>query len=134
MAREYRDALVSSERRVDSATYLEQIINLNELQLDCICELKRCARTPLACKMVNYLRHLIWRSLTVATRLLDGSTYLPTFRNTGCRPCTNPLQRMINAQIDIFILLDKLSPLRNDLAELIYIENRKMSILAALNN
>lgn len=131
MAREYRDVLsTASPVSVDSSNYLEQIINLNESQLDWVYELRRCARSPLACKMANYLKNLICRSLVVATRLLNGSTYMPAFRNP-CRFCGNPLARLINAQIDIFVLLDKLSSLRNDLNELILIENRKMSILAA---
>ncbi|NLL55998.1 MAG: hypothetical protein GX242_02160 [Clostridiales bacterium] len=133
MAREYRDALANMPMSVDSSNYLEQIITLNENQLDCIFELRRCARTQLACKLANYLKNLIFRSLAIATRLLNGDTYLPSFRNPH-RFCSNALARLINAQIDIFVVLDRLSPLRNDLNELIHIENRKMAILAAFNN
>ncbi|HKL74009.1 MAG TPA: hypothetical protein VJ903_03880 [Clostridia bacterium] len=129
MAREYRDVLASAPAMVDSNTYLEQIINLNENQLDWVYELRRSSRTQLAYKLANYLKNLISRSLIIATRLLNGSTYIPTFRNP-CRFCGNPLARLINAQIDIFVLLDKVSALRNDLNELIHIENRKMAILA----
>lgn len=133
MAREYRDVLAQAPiapAAIDSSNYLEQIITLNENQLDWVYELRRCARTPLACKMANYLKNLICRSLAVATRLLNGSTYLPAFRNP-CRFCGNPLARLVSTQIDIFVVLDRLSLLRNDLNELINIENRKMAILAA---
>lgn len=131
MAREYKTALAAVPVINGSGdTYLEQIITLSEDQLDALND-NTCTRTPLGIKMNNYLRNLTYRTLSVATELLNGGCYIPAFRNVSRGNPNTALRRLINDQIDIFILLDRLSAIRSDLGELSMLENRKMAILAA---
>lgn len=131
MAREYKNALAAMPINTDSATYLERIIILGENQLSAYNDFMLTLRYPLSQKMLNYLKTLTYQSLVVATKLLNGSLYIPPYRNIGRGNPSTALCRMINDQIDIFILLDKLSSARTDLNELIDLENRKMAIMAA---
>lgn len=132
MAREYKNALATIPAFNGNDSYLEQIIVLSESQLDILNYYLCNVRTAYGRKLINYLKTLTYQTLVLATKLLDGSTYSPLFRNPVRTNTNNAVARLINDQIDIFILLDKLALTRTDLAELSGLENRKMAILAAL--
>jgi hypothetical protein len=130
MAREYKNALATVPTVTDSDTYLEQIITISEGQFDALDDIN--TNSQLCKRMINYLKNLTYQTLIIVQKLLDGTNYVPQFRNISRNSSSTAKSRLINSQIDIFILLDKLATTRTDLAELISLENRKMAILSSL--
>ncbi len=131
MAREYGRALENANIPTNNSTAYEQLIILEEEQL----ELLNCLNSRGSSRMgrtVNYLRNVIYRSLVIISRLNGDNSYIPSVRNACCPNQQNIFNRLINLQLDIFILLDKLTAPYADRAELLMLENRKMATLATL--
>lgn len=132
MAREYGRALENSNFPANNSSVYEQLIILEEEQLELLNCLNCRAPTRIG-RTVNYLRNIIYRSLVIISRLNGDSSYIPSVRNTCCPSQQNNIfNRLITLQLDIFILLDKLTAPYSDRAELAMLENRKMSFLASL--
>ena len=124
LAKEYSKTLAASS--VDT-TISEQISILEEEQLDILSDptFRGSARIN---KTVAYLKNLTFRTLFLLSKG-RGEEYLPSVRTTRCQ--NNPLNRLSAIQTDVFILLDKL-PDKNDITELLILENRKAAIIATL--
>lgn len=123
LTKEYEKALSSG---VNDDVY-ERIIVLEETQLDlldCLLRASRCGRT------INYLKNLTFRTLNILSVKNGESSYIPSVRTP--QSCSSPLTRLLNAQLDVFLLLDKLDAPFADRAELLSLENRKTALIASL--
>ncbi len=122
MTAEYANAL--SSLPVDT---WERIIVLEETQLDLIdCLL----RSPRNGRTLNYLKSIIFRLLNILSSRNGATSYIPSVRTPT--PCNNPTVRLLNAQLDIYILLDRLDIPYAEKAEILSYENRKQAILSSL--
>lgn len=130
MAREYSRALENGVSVNESSVY-EQLIILEEEQLDLLNCLS-CRAPSRIGRTVNYLKNVIYRSLVILNRLNGGNSYIPSVRNAYCPPQNNVISRFMNIQLDIFVLMDKLSSPYSDRAELAMLENRKTALAASL--
>lgn len=132
MAREYNRTLNTPLSANNSGT-LEQIIILEEEQLDLLNDFNTRQSSTRVSRTVNYLRNLVYRSLAVLNRMNGNSSYIPSMRNTNflCQQ-QNATNRLFNLQLDIFILLDRLTTDYADRAEISMLENRKAALLASL--
>lgn len=128
MAREYRQALESSE--ASGVPSVEQIITLEENQLDCLNALLPRVSLP-ARRTINYIKNIVFRLLQKLNLLLHNDAYVPSFRNVNIQG-TYLVNALLNTQISIFALYDKLPLPYNDLAEILSLENRKTSFLSLL--
>ncbi len=126
MTREYERAL--SSVNPSQSEVIERLIILEENQLDYFDCLSRSSRNG---RTVNYLKNLNFRILNILAVKNGQPSYIPSVR-TPEPCCSSPLSRAMNAQLDIFILLDRLDTPFADRAELISLENRKASLLAML--
>ena len=132
MAREYGRALENANIPANNSSIYEQLIILEEEQLELVncLNLRAPSRTG---RTVNYLRNVIFRSLVILSRLNGDGSYIPSVRNTCCpNQQTNIFNRLITLQLDIFILLDRLTTPFADRAELLNLENRKMALFASI--
>ena len=127
LAREYREAL--SVRGEDDAQIIEQIIVLEENQLDYVDAILARAQLPqTSARVANYAKNLLYRILNKLNVLLKNPSYVPSFRNPQ-QPCRALRSTLIQSQINIFVLYDKLSLSYADLAELLSLENRKSAVI-----
>lgn len=126
MAKEYAHTLASSDGA--DLTTLERLIILEEEQLDVLSDptLRGNARIN---KTVAYLKNLTFRTLTLLSKAKGEETYIPSVRTVRC-PNNNPVSRLLNTQIDVFILMDKLDA--RDKTELLILENRKCALLSTM--
>ena len=126
LAKEYSKTLVVASTA--DTTVLEQISILEEEQLDILSDPTFRGNQRIN-KTVAYLKNLIFRTLTIISKAKGEGAYLPSVRTVRCQ--NNTLNRLNVIQIDVFILLDKL-PDKNDITELLILENRKAAIIATL--
>ena len=128
MAREYREALAAFS--VDGAATVEQIVVLEENQSEYLSALF--LRSPASSRrVVSYLKNLAFRILQKLNALVKNNAYVPAFRNANI-PCSALVGALLNTQISIFALYDKLDIPYSDLAEILELENRKAALLALL--
>lgn len=126
LAREYRNALESTAP--DGSAVIEQIIILEENQLDYLNGL--IPRLPQNTRRTaNYLKNVIYRSLSKLNALIKNTSYVPSFRNVNV-PCQSLKSALLSTQISIFVLLDKLPLPYADIAEILSLENRKLGLLS----
>lgn len=131
MAREYNQVLSNYDISDSSAGLLEKIIILSENQLDIINYMLCCPQSKQCKKSLNYLKTLITTAIIALHKLLDQGDYLPSFRNSdNMYNYQNSYIKLTSLQLDIFILLDKLALVRNDIINIQMLENRIMSIIA----
>lgn len=133
MAREYNQSL-SDYTISDSATnIIERIINLAEDQLDIINYMLCFPQTRHCSKILNYLKTLITSSIMAMNKLLDRGDYVPPFRNPRrLSGYQTSFDRLVDLQIDKFILLDKLSQIRTDINNILILENRIMTVISVI--
>lgn len=132
MAREYNRTL-NTPLTSDNSGTLEQIIILEEEQLDLLNDFNTRQSNARVSRTVNYLRNLVYRSLSVLNRMNGSPSYIPSMRNTTLMcPQQSATNRLFNLQLDIFILLDRLTTDYSDRAEISMLENRKAALLASL--
>lgn len=130
LAREYREALSSSND--DPAVYLDQIVLIEENQLDFIdAILARNQLSPTLSRTLNYVKNIVFRILNKLNALLKNPSYVPSFRSPQT-PCRALKSTLLNSQISLFALYDKLPLPFSDLAELLSLENRKTALLGVL--
>lgn len=128
LAKAYRANLAATEP-TDRSTTIEAMINLSEAQLDVLNQtICSSARQN---KNINYLKNITYRSIVLLNSLISAESYVPPFRNYGRNSNPNYVSRLNELQIDIFVLADKLT-YAQDLAQILNLENRKMSIIAIL--
>ncbi len=134
MAREYNRSLADYNRISDSAANLiEKIILLIENQLDIIDCLLCCPQSRHCRKILNYLKNLKKASIIALNRLLNRGEYIPLYRNPDrIRDCQNAFHRLVDIQIDIFILLDRLSLIKENLTNILILETRAMALIAVI--
>lgn len=130
MAREYSRSLGTSAAGGDAGVF-EQAIILEEEQLDLLNDLNARSSNRLN-RTAGYLKNLVYRSLSAISRLNGTSSYIPSVRSSPsvCQTAA-AAARLMNLQLDIFILLDRLSLPYADRAELLALENRKAALLAS---
>lgn len=124
MTREYERALA---RTGDNGDLYERLIVLEENQLeafDCLLRGSRCGRT------ITYLKNLSFRILNILSISSGQNSYIPSVRTPSS--CNNALSLANSAQLDIFVLIDRIDLPYADKAELIALENRKSALLASL--
>lgn len=131
MAREYNRTLGALTASDDSGIY-EQATILEEEQLDLLNEINVRSSNRLN-RTVSYLKNVVFRSLAAINRANGNPSYIPSVRtqNVACSP-SSIMNRLMNLQLDIFIILDKLSAPYADRAELLMLENRKAALLASM--
>ena len=133
MAREYNQALSNYNISDSSTNLLERLILLAENQLDIINFLLCCPQSRYCSKILNYLKTLKTNSIININRLLDRGEYIPSFRNPErTLNYQNSYIKLVDLQIDIFILLDKLSLVREDIENLLILENRSMAVISVI--
>lgn len=133
MAREYNQVLSSYEISDNASNIIEKIITLSENQLDVI-NFMLCQPQSRHCsKILNYLKTLITSAIIALNRLLNRGEYIPPFRNPPRSPrYISAFARLVDIQLDIFVLLDKLMHLRTDLTDILILENRVMSVISVV--
>ena len=129
LAREYSRAYAANNVS-DNAAIFEQLTILEEEQLDLLNEINVRVSNRLN-RTVGYLKNLVYRSLN-AIGTLRSVPYIPSVRNARLSCQNNALNRIANLQLDIFLLLDKLTGAYADYAELINLENRKQALIAGI--
>ncbi len=133
MAREYNQVLSSYEISDNASNIIEKIITLSENQLDIINFMLCQPQSRYCSKILNYLKTLITSAIIALNRLLNRGEYIPPFRNPPRNPrYISAFARLVDIQLDIFVLLDKLTPLRNDLNDILMLENRVMSVISVV--
>lgn len=133
MAREYSQSLSDFSISDTASNLIERIILLSENQLDiinymlCFPQSRRCS------KILNYLKTLKTASIVAMYRLLNRGDYLPPFRNPerliGYQAS---YAKLVDIQIDIFILLDRLTQARENITDILILENRAMAIMGVI--
>jgi hypothetical protein len=133
MAREYNQVLSSYEISDSASNIIEKIISLSEDQLDII-NLMLCQQLSRYCaKILYYLKTLITSAIIALNRLLNRGEYIPPFRTPPHNQrYISAYARLVETQLDIFVLLDKLTQLRNDLTDILILENRVMSVISVV--
>lgn len=128
MAKEYKELINNSK---DGTEYYNQIINLQESQLDMLNALSFCLiQMPQQKKIINYCINCIYKSLDILAKLDNLETYTPEFRNPYMPNTNRLMSNLINTQIDIFVLIDKVKSA--DTAALKAIENTKLGLISLL--
>ncbi len=125
MAREYKTALDTLSDDV-----YERLTVLEEEQLDLLNDVNVRSSARLN-RTVNYLKNLIFRSLSLISSAAGNGSYIPSVRSTS--PSCNAFNRINALQLDIFVLLDKLTAPYSERAELAMLENRKAALLALIS-
>lgn len=122
---EYTNNAVSDEKSI-----LERVMILLEEQAEIIEINSRCGSSRIN-KTLAYIKNLTYRSIVKVNQMLENSAYIPSFQakqnNVG-----SVINRLIEIQINIFILLDKLQGEYASRAELLQWENRKTAFLATI--
>ncbi|MFW5780307.1 MAG: hypothetical protein ACOCWI_02520 [Bacillota bacterium] len=133
MAREYNQALSNYNISDSSTNLLEKLIILSENQLDIINFLLCCPQSRYCSKILNYLKTLKTNSIINMNRLLDKGEYIASFRNPErALNYQNSYMKLVDLQIDIFVLLDKLSQVREDIENILILENRSMAVISVI--
>jgi hypothetical protein len=133
MAREYNQALSNFNISDSSLNILERLINIIENQLDIINFLLCCPQSRHCSKILNYLKTLKTNSVIKINRLMDRGEYIPSFRNPErTLNFQNSFIKLVDLQIDVFVLLDRLSQFREDLTDVLILENRSMAIISSI--
>ena len=108
----------------------EQIVALEENQSEYLSALY--LRAPASARRtVSYLKNLVFRILQKLNALIKNNAYVPAFRNANI-PCSALVGAILNTQISIFVLYDRLDIPYADLSEILSLENRKAALLALL--
>ncbi len=131
LAKEYNKVL--SEYKTsssDDSNILERVMLLLESQIEIIEIISRCFCNRIS-KTLSYIKNLTYRSIVKVNEMLGSSAYIPTFRSSQVN-ANGSINRLLEIQIDIFTLLDKLQNEYLIRAELLQWENRKTAFLSSL--
>ncbi|MFA6866068.1 MAG: hypothetical protein WCR54_00960 [Clostridia bacterium] len=129
MAKEYKEIL-SNATEINYNNY-DQIINLEEKQLDMLNALNFYNnQKPQQKKVINYCINRIYQALDILSKIYNKQAYSPNFRNPYIPNTFQLLPMIVNAQIDIFILIDKINDM--DTTALKIVENTKLGLLSLL--
>ncbi len=133
MAREYNKSLSNYNISNSSTSILERIILISEDQLEIINYLLCFFQTRQTSKVLNYLKTLKTSSIISMNRLLEQGDYIPPFRNSERTIGVQASYlKLVDMQIDVFILLDKLFQTTDNLQNILILENRAMSIISVI--
>lgn len=125
MAREYREILAAP-----NGDAIDRIVNLEEQQLDCLDDvLYRSTNRPNVNRAASYLKTLTYRILSLLATI-QKETYLPSVRSRS--PLPNPLSKLYDLQVDLFVLYDRLDRNYDELSELLSLENKKAALLCGI--
>lgn len=131
LAKEYNKVLNEyNNSNADDSSLLERVMILLETQIEIIEINSRCCCNRIN-KTLSYIKNLTYRSIVKVNEMLSSSAYIPTFRNSLVN-VNGSISRLLEIQIDIFILLDKLQAEYLSRAELLQWENRKTAFLSSL--
>lgn len=122
-------------RRIRDArgeTLIKNAIDIIELQLAYIDSLLAQNPSRIRYKLASYLRSLKFASLRRLNALLSQNTFVPSHSRPICG-CTQTqiINTLLSLQIDLFQVLDTIA-LSTDIQEVLALECRAMSIIAAL--
>ena len=126
LAKAYQNALHDVEIATESD--LERVITLLENQLELISCLHPRANT-ITSRLINYLKTSVYKSLNIVSSLCNKKNYSPSFRNGQCY-ANNIRNRLLDAQISIYVILNSLNLSYEKLAELYENENRKTTLFS----
>ncbi len=133
MAREYSQSLANYNISDSSSNLIERIIVIVENQLEIINYLVCVVQSRPSSKILNYLKTLKTTSVMALNKLANKGDYVPAFRNSertiGYQAS---YARLVNMQIDIFVLLDKLAQEKNNITDVLILENRAMGIISII--
>ncbi|MDD4315975.1 MAG: hypothetical protein PHC84_02315 [Clostridia bacterium] len=133
MAREYNQVLSNYDISDNATNIIERLIMLSEDQLDIINCMLCQPQIRYCSKILNYLKTLITSAIIALNRLLNRGEYIPPFRNPRCNQSYSAaFMRLVELQLDIFVLLDKLAPLRSDITNVLILENRVMAVISVV--
>ena len=125
MAREYRATLgaAANSSAARDAAYLV------ERQIEWIDAARM--RQGQATRTLSYLKALKNKTLA-ALRALIREQSVPDFKAGGCRVQGNLYRKLVESQIELFVLLDRMGAEGTDVAELLDTETRALGILGVL--
>ena len=126
LTKAYQNALHDVEIATESD--LERVITLLENQLELISCLHPRANT-ITSRLINYLKTSVYKSLNIVSSLCNKKNYSPSFRNGQCY-ANNIRNRLLDAQISIYVILNSLNLSYEKLAELYENENRKTTLFS----
>ena len=126
LTKAYQNALHDVEIATESD--LERVITLLENQLELISCLHPRTNT-ITSRLINYLKTSVYKSLNIVSSLCNKKNYSPSFRNGQCY-ANNIRNRLLDAQISIYVILNSLNLSYEKLAELYENENRKTTLFS----
>lgn len=133
MAREYNQSLANYNISDSSTNILERTILISENQLEIINYLLCLIQTRSSNKILNYLKTLKTASIMTMNKLANKGDYIPAFRNTErTMGYQASYAKLVDMQIDIFVLLDKAVQIREDIIDAVILENRVMSVISII--
>lgn len=133
MAREYNQSLANYNISDSSTNILERTILISENQLEIINYLLCLIQTRSSNKIFNYLKTLKTASIMTMNKLANKGDYIPAFRNTErTMGYQASYAKLVDMQIDIFVLLDKAVQIREDIIDAVILENRVMSVISII--
>lgn len=132
LAKEYNKVLSEyvNTTSTDDNSILERVMILLEDQAEIIEINSRCGTNRIN-RTLAYIKNLTYRSIVKVNQMLNNSAYIPSF-HTNQGNVNSMVNRLLELQIDIFVLLDKLQGDYAFRAELLQWENRKTAFLASL--
>lgn len=132
LAKEYNKVLSEyvNNATTDDKSILERVMILLEDQAEII-EINSRSCSNRINKTLSYIKNLTYRSIVKVNQMLGNSAYIPSF-HTNQGSVNAMVGRLLEIQIDIFVLLDKLQSEYTTRAELLQWENRKTAFLASL--
>jgi|GEM_PF-1688672 len=133
LAKEYNKVLsdYTMGNTTDDNSILERIMLLLEDQVELMEINTRCFSFRVV-KTWAYIKSLTYRSIVKINQMLNNSAYIPSFGNGQLNNMSTLVNRLLEIQIDIYTLLDKLKGGYESRAELLQFENRKTAFLASL--
>ncbi len=133
LAKEYNKVLAdyNLSNVSDDNSILERVMLLLEDQVE-LMEINTRCFSPRVVKTWAYIKSLAYRSIVKINQMLNNSAYIPSFRNGQMNNMVTLVSRLLETEIDILTLLDKLKGDFSVRAELLLFENRKTALLASL--
>ena len=133
LAKEYNKVLsdYNANNMTDDNSILERVMLLLEDQVE-LTEINMRCFSPRVVKTWAYIKNLTYRSIVKVNQMLNNSAYIPSFRNGQLDNMNFLVSRLLDIEIDIFTLLDKLKEDYTSRAELLQFENRKTAFLSSL--
>lgn len=133
MAREYNQSLAGYNITDSSSALIERIILFSQDQLDLINFMLCYPQSRHCSKVLNYLKTLVTSSIIALNKVLDRGEYTPPFRNADRTMGYYPsFTKLVDIQIDKFVLLDKLVQIKENIINVLILENRIMAVISVI--